>query len=180
MKNEQRWANPTLIGAQVRLVSIDGSHAPGMWEMVNDPIGAKFTATTATFTREQIDKWCASRPDQTDRIDLAIIEVVSDEFVGEVVLNHFDPITDFLGFRISLRAPRVYGKGFGTEATQLLTTHALDVMGLAGLRLEVLSSNERAIRLYSKIGFTPTRRFSDSDLEWLEMELHAADDSGAT
>ena len=32
-----------------------------MWEMVNEPEGVDPTATTATFTYEQIEAWCAGR-----------------------------------------------------------------------------------------------------------------------
>lgn len=51
-----------------------GRDAAAVWEMVNDVEGNDLTATTETITREQIDAWCGSRPEQDERLDIAIID----------------------------------------------------------------------------------------------------------
>ena len=60
-----------------------------MWDMVNDPEGTRLTGTTAAFTREQVDAWCAGLAARDDRIDWAITHG-SDEYLGEIVLNEID------------------------------------------------------------------------------------------
>src|SRR5262245_459219 len=74
MGASSRWVKPTLVGALVTLRAVASDDAEPMWEMVNDPEGNDLTDTTATFTYDQIREWCATRSDQDDRLDLAIVE----------------------------------------------------------------------------------------------------------
>ncbi len=160
-----------LIGERVTLRQLDGNDADAVWEMVNDTEGNDLTATTESFTRHQTDEWCASRPAQTDRLDLAIVENDTGEFAGEVVLNDFDATTDTCGFRISLRGPAWFGRGLGTEATRLIVAHGLDTIGLSSISLEVLARNPRARAVYDKIGFVAEREFDEDGESWIEMRI---------
>ena len=58
------WRKPTITGERVLLRPITAEDAEAMWEAVQDPEGRDLTATTATFTREQVAAWAASRADQ--------------------------------------------------------------------------------------------------------------------
>ena len=167
----QRWEAPVLIGERVTLRQLDEFDADAVWEMVHDAAGNDLTATTETFTRRQIDEWCRSRPEQDERLDLAIVHNDTGDFVGEVVLNEFDPETDACSFRISLRGPEWYDRGFGTEATGLVVAHGLDTIGLSWISLEVLARNLRARAVYDKLGFTTLREFDDHDESWIEMRI---------
>ena len=101
-----------LTGERVTLSQLDDRDAAVAWEMVNDVEGNDLTATTEAFTREHIDDWCGSRPEQDERLDLAIIDNKTGQFVGEAVLNDFDTATDSCGFRIALRWPCMVRSGF--------------------------------------------------------------------
>src|SRR5919107_1358942 len=56
-------------------------------------------------------------------------------------------------FHITIGEKDVWGKGYGTEATQLMLEHAFAHLGLHRVALAVFSFNERAIRSYEKAGF---------------------------
>ena len=145
-----------------------------MWQMVNDPVCQDLTATTAMFSYEQIREWCASRQVQDVRLDLAIVENATGEVIGEAVLNEYDEFDDAANFRISLRGPKWFGRGFGTEATRLLVQHGLNEVGLSQIHLEVLSRNMRAIRAYERVGFrTAGVREEDGEV-WISMEVGSA------
>lgn len=159
----------TLPGDVVTLRPITAADADAMWEMTQDAEGNDLTATTETFTRPQVDAWCASRIDQDERLDLAIIENATGEWAGEVVLNEFDPHGCTANFRISLRGPAWYGRGLGSEATALILAHGFVGIGLQAITLEVLARNPRARRVYVKHGFEETRRFVEDDEDWVEM-----------
>ncbi|MBY5932536.1 GNAT family N-acetyltransferase [Tateyamaria omphalii] len=61
------------------------------------------------------------------------------------------------------------GHGYGTEAMQVLATHAFDTMGLHRLGCRVLTFNERAIAAYKKVGFVVEGQERESafiDAEW--------------
>ena len=146
-----------------------------MWEMVNDPEGNDLTATTATFTFEQIRDWCATRAAQDERLDLAIVENATGAYAGEVVLNEYDAASDVANFRIALRGPAWYGRGLGTEATRLIVDHGLHTIGLSRITLAVLARNARAIRTYEKAGFRRTDETIEDGQTWVQMEIGSRD-----
>jgi RimJ/RimL family protein N-acetyltransferase len=166
-----RWTAPVLVGECVTLRQLDGHDSDAVWEMVHDAEGNDLTATTGTFTRQQIDDWCQSRPAQNERLDLAIVENTTGEFAGEAVLNDFEATTDSCGFRIALRGPAWFGRGLGTEATRLIVAHGLDTIGLSSISLEVLARNPRAQAVYRKVGFVSERRFDEDGESWIEMRI---------
>ncbi len=101
---------------------------------------------------EKIKEWYLSRNEQTDRLDLAIIEKENEALVGEVVFNEYDETTGNVNFRILIgEAGR--DKGLGTEATEIFLRYGFEVLGLHKVELEVYSFNPRAERVYRKNGF---------------------------
>ena len=136
---------------------------------LSEPVAS--TATTETFTFDQIADWYSSRPHQPHRLDLAIIENATGQFAGEVVLTESDAGPAQASFRISLRGPAWYGRGLGSEATALIVRHGFDVMELEQIDLEVLERNPRAHHVYEKVGFVETGRFEEEDERWVTMVI---------
>lgn len=56
-------------------------------------------------------------------------------------------------YAIGLFDPSVWGKGLGTEITQLVMRYAFDELSLHRVDLRVLEYNHRAIKCYEKCGF---------------------------
>jgi len=166
-----RWAKPTLHGALVTLRPMGADDADMLWELVHDPEGNDLTATTAEFTRSQVEAWCASRAECQERIDLVIVEQATGEPAGEVVLNEFDPTEESCNFRIALRGPAWYGRGLGGEATRLIVEHGLGTVGLRRITLSVLRRNPRAIRAYEKAGFVVTGEWPEDGEHWVGMAV---------
>lgn len=169
-----QWAKPVIVGSLVTLRPVVADDAAASWEMVSDPEGNDLTGTTQTFTREQVEEWCATRSSAPNRLDLAIVENATGEFAGEAVLNEHDPETATANFRIALRGPAWYGRGLGGEATRLLVAHGFDHVGLRRITLSVLARNPRAITAYERAGFVETGREVENGEEWVDMELRRA------
>jgi RimJ/RimL family protein N-acetyltransferase len=144
---------PILTGSRVRLEPLTSRHFDGFWAMANDPEGQRFTGTHRRFTEAEIRQWVATRQDHHDRADWAIVRVEDDMVLGEAVLNDLDVHNASANFRIALAGPHVFGRGYGTEATQLVVDYALDVAGLHRVHLQVFDFNPRAQRVYEKCGF---------------------------
>ncbi len=164
-----RWRKPTLTGERVVLRPVTAADADGC--------GRRCTTRRATtsprpppFTRSR-SRWCASRAAQEDRLDLAVVDAETGEYVGEVVLDEHDPEADSASVRIGLRGPAWYGRGLGSEATRLVVDHALRTMGLQRLTLGVLARNPRARRAYEKAGFRRVRDYVEDGEGWVEMEV---------
>lgn len=171
MPGGEEWRNPTIEGRLVLLRPFAEADLPAAWEMVNDPVGNDLTATTEAFDYEQVRDWYLSREQHTDRIDLAIVERSTGEFAGEVVLSDHEPDAGQCSFRISLRGPAWFGRGLGTEATDLVVRHGFEQLHLDRITLEVLARNPRATRTYEKIGFVTTDEIVEDGEAWIHMAI---------
>jgi RimJ/RimL family protein N-acetyltransferase len=152
---------PTLEGEMIRLRPIRADDAEAMWDMVNDSDGRRTTGTTAVWTRAETGAWCATVSGREGRIDLAITANGSDEYLGEIVLTDIDEALGSANLRLAMR-PGYRGRGYGTEAIELVLGLAFDGIGLHRVELDVLSINARALSLYENIGFTVEGRRRDA------------------
>ena len=97
-----------------------------------------------------------------------IIEV-GRRMIGEIRLDRLDMGDRRATLAIGIFDPEALGRGYGTEAIQLLLGHAFGEIGLHRVSLRVLAYNERAIRCYEKCGFIVEGRERESarvDGEW--------------
>jgi hypothetical protein len=63
-------SKPIITGERVVLRPIVAGDAQDLWDDLHDPDARRLTGTHATFTRDQIDRWCATRIDKDDRLRL--------------------------------------------------------------------------------------------------------------
>lgn len=153
---------PILQGKKVILQPFDVNDWERMLPILAEPEVSRLTgsvvndeeANTPNSTEEieNIKRWYQSRNNQTDRLDLAIVEKENGEIVGEVVFNDYEETTNNVNFRILIGAAG-RGKGLGTEATEIFLRYGFEVLGLHKVELEVYSFNPRAERVYRKNGF---------------------------
>lgn len=145
-----------------------------MWADAHDDEITFFTGSHGEFTRDRIDQWCATRPDQGDRLDLAVVDAESGGWMGEVVINDWDAENRSCGFRIALSAD-ARDHGIGTEATQLIVDYVfttIDDPQVNRISLEVYDFNPRGLAVYEKVGFLPEGVLRDA-LYW-KGEFHDA------
>ncbi|WP_342770158.1 GNAT family N-acetyltransferase [Xylanimonas allomyrinae] len=98
-----------LHGEMVRLRPIEARDAQRLWESLQDPEGMRQTGTTTSFTRAQVDEWAATVSDRPGRYDWAITpgavrggQPVSDELIGEIVLNDLDDVARSANLRLQM------------------------------------------------------------------------------
>jgi RimJ/RimL family protein N-acetyltransferase len=165
---------PVVKGDRVRLEPQGLEHFDGLWQMLNDEEGARMTGSRHRFEEEFARTWVATRQDHDDRADFAVVRNDDGEVLGEVVLNELDATNACCNFRIGLRGPEVFGKGYGTEATGLLLDYAFDLVGLHRVELEVYEFNPRGRRCYEKAGFVQEgvrRKALHWEGEWYDVVL---------
>ncbi|WP_369246726.1 GNAT family N-acetyltransferase [Streptomyces sp. R41] len=167
---------PVLTGDRTVLRPFTEDDALGMAEIVEDPEVSRFTGEpSAELTLERLRSWYGSRSAQTDRLDLAVTDRASGELVGEVVLYDWNPAGRSCTFR-TLIGPRGRGKGLGTEATRLIVGHGFEQLGLHRIELELYSHNQRARRVYDKVGFVEEgvrRQTETRDGVWVDETIMA-------
>ncbi len=165
---------PIIRGGRVLLRPIVAGDAEHMWTDLLDAEATRLTGTHTTFTRPQIDAWCASRVEQSDRFDLAVIDSGTGAWAGEIVINEWDPDNRSCSLRIAL-GPTSRDRGLGTEATRLIVDHLLDAIDdppVHRIGLEVYAFNARAIAVYERVGFR--REGVLRDALWWDGEFHDA------
>jgi RimJ/RimL family protein N-acetyltransferase len=172
---------PTLTGQRVVLRPVTVDDVPGLLDMIADTESNRLTGTHGpSIDPERARQWYATRGEQDDRLDLAVVDLATGEYAGEAVLNELDPDNRSCNFRIGLR-PSFQGRGLGSEATRLIVDYALDVAGLHRVSLEVYAFNPRARRAYEKAGFVYEGTLRDALLwegEWSDaivMSILATD-----
>lgn len=163
---------PTLTGERVVLRPLGPEHVDAMLAGTADPETCRLTGTHRTFTRDDIERWCATRAEQDDRLDYAVHDRATDLFVGDLAITNLNPDNLSCGFRIALDSAAT-GKGFGTEATRLIVDHVLG-LGIHRIDLEVYAFNPRARRVYEKVGFEYEGTLRDAlrwDGEWVDAHV---------
>lgn len=102
---------------------------------------------TDDATGEMLDRF-ASGPAQ-----MSIYTKDTDEFIGQISLFNIDSysISATMGIYI---AEAYRGKGYGSEAMKLMINHAFDYLRIHCIHLEVMDDNDKAIKVYEKLGFT--------------------------
>lgn len=143
---------PTIVGERIVLRPVAPSDAESMWLDLHDEEANRLTGTHDRITRDQVDDWCATRQDEDDRLDPAVVDGTTGEWLGEVVINEWDADNSSCSFRIALSAP-ARGHGIGTEATRLIVAYVFDELPVNRLELEVFAFNPRAMAVYEHVGF---------------------------
>lgn len=152
---------PTLTGSRVVLRPFTPVDVDAMGPVLADPDVIRFTGSAHSTAevdaaRPVLDdatrRWYETRAEQTDRLDLAIVDRATDRCVGEAVLNDWEPANQSCNFRI-LIGPEGRDRGLGSEATRLVLDHAFTTTDLYRIELGVYAFNPRARRVYERAGF---------------------------
>lgn len=86
-------------------------------------------------------------------IRCAIVEDGLDNILGLVSLTNMNAIHRTAEFHIMIGDSCNFGKGIGTFAATTMIKHAFENMNIRRIELNVLRDNERARKLYEKVGF---------------------------
>ena len=148
---------PTITGERIVLRPMAAGDADAMWADSHDAEITHFTGTHTDFEYHQVVTWCSTRAEQPDRLDLAVTDRATGDWLGEAVINDWDRDNRSCSFRIALSAP-ARDRGIGTEATRLLVDYVFDEIDdppVNRVSLEVYDYNPRGLAVYEKVGFRP-------------------------
>ena len=146
---------PVLRGEHIVLRPLTRDDAVPMARIMADPeigrlTGSALTSEEARAASSEPDQrtyeWYGTRASAPDRLDLGVVDLATEELMGEVVLNQLDRDVRACNFRI-LIGPDGRGRGLGTEATRLIVGHGFERLGLHRISLTVFGFNPRARRV---------------------------------
>lgn len=140
----------------MRLRRVEEKDAEGMLEWMQDPeIQKGFRFNAGSRDMKSVIHFIQNADIQLiDGSDMHYVIVDEyDEYLGTISLKDVDLTDKRAEYAICLRK-KAQGKGIATEATSEILRLAFEEYGLEKVYLNVLSENERAIRLYERMGFT--------------------------
>lgn len=143
----------TLAGGLVRLrlLAIDDLPMTLAWR--NRDEVRRWFRNSVVVDVEQHTAWFHQQQLTDDALMFIVEDAASGEAVGQVSIYNIDRETGEAEVGRFIAAPNASGKGFIRAAILALIHFAFEELSLARLYLEVFANNERAIRLYTSVGF---------------------------
>ena len=156
--------NLSLQGELVRLTALDlekSANSFARWGRDTEYLRLLDNDPPIPWSVEQIKKWQEKAQERAEALKELTFSIETLEAgderggrmigfleLGEIHWHHGDA---FLGIGIGERD--YWGRGYGTDAMQVLLRYAFDELNLHRISLTVFEYNTRAIRAYEKAGF---------------------------
>ena len=121
----------------------------------------KYPATRRSV-REYIRSFQGSRTD----LAFAIVDRATGRHIGNVTLNHIDPIHRTADTGIMIGCKQFWGRGIAYEAWSLLLGYAFDRLNLRKIIAGAVADNHASIRTLQKLGFQIEGVFREE--KWVE------------
>jgi RimJ/RimL family protein N-acetyltransferase len=157
-------ANP-LVGNLVRLCVFDpekDSEALARWNRDSEYQSLLSSGPSYLWTTKQVKEW--SEKHQDDLYSFGIHILGDDRLIGTTELSGIDWVAGNCWVGIGIGERELWGKGYGTEAMDLIVRYAFESLNLKRVSLTVFQYNERAVKSYLKVGFVEEGRFR----EWMQ------------
>lgn len=157
-------SKPELRGPRVLLRDVSADDVDARFALGNTPAIIRMFGGDPTqvrdITRDAAEAWVKAQ--QTE----AYAWVIEGDgaMLGSVRLHTVNHADKRAQIAIGILDPDALGKGYGTEAMQVLATHAFDTMGLHRLGCRVIDFNARARASYEKVGFVVEGREREAAL----------------
>lgn len=157
------WHPPYIGGKRVGLRRPRPADLAAVRRWYTDPELARLTRyQTRPMADAEIELFFRSRLLAADALAYCILELPSERLVGFTTFSALDADNGSVLFHITIGERDAWGRGLGTEATQLMLGHAFERLGLHRVGLTVFSFNARAIRAYEKAGFRAEGRLREA------------------
>jgi RimJ/RimL family protein N-acetyltransferase len=139
----------------IRLRELERSDLPRLNAWRNDKALLELLGNNFLFISSAIDEaWFDDYLQNRDRtVRLAIIVESSGEYIGNVNLTSIHRINRAAEFSILIGDKQYWSRGIGEQATRAMLQHAFVDLNLHRVSLSVIRENDRAIRVYRKVGF---------------------------
>lgn len=97
--------------------------------------------------------WVAALCQDRGAVHFAVVLCRDERHIGNCGLHGIDAGRHEARFGILIGDRTLWGKGYGTEAARLALAHGFGELHLGRICLRVAVGNERARRVYEKVGF---------------------------
>ena len=146
--------NPFLIGTKIYLRPLEREDAPLFVVWLNDREVTRTLLVSRPINLQAEVEYLENAYKSEHDTVLGIAVKETDKLVGSTGLQRMDFSNRHVRFGIFIGEKEEWGKGYGTEATLLMTQYAFETLNMNRVWLHVFADNERGIRAYERVGFT--------------------------
>ena len=150
----------SLEGELTRLRALEAEDVDLLYVWENDPAVWGVSGTLAPFSRHTLRRFLDEQ-----RFDLyaarqlrLVVETLDGRAVGLVDLFEFEPVDLRAGIGILIHGAGVRGRGFASDALDVLCRYARQVLGLHQLWCSVAPDNAASLTLFRRAGFVECGR----------------------
>ena len=157
VKSENMTIN-ALVGENIRLRAIEPGDLEFMYTIENDPMIWRVGNTLIPYSRHQLEQYILSSQHDlfSEKQVRLMIDLILPEHgkqtIGVIDLYDFEPQHKHAGVGIFI-LPSEQGKGYATEALQVLIRYCFEILNLHLLHCNITADNTSSIRLFEKAGF---------------------------
>jgi RimJ/RimL family protein N-acetyltransferase len=144
---------PYRIGRRVYLRPVEMEDVPMMCRWMNHPEVTRTLRVWRPMSVANEREWVEHVSRSQNDVACVIVTREEGRPIGTCGLMRIDWQARSAGFGIGIGEPDAWGKGFGTEATQLMTDIAFDTLNLNRVWLEVFAGHDSARHVYEKCGY---------------------------
>ncbi len=157
------WFPEALEGDRIVLRKHVPENVTAFQRWYSDPEVARLARyQDAPMRSDEIDRFFQLRALGHESLTMAIHVRGTDQLIGSCAFSQLDGENGSAMYHITIGEKDVWGRGYGTEATQLMLEHGFGMLGLHRVALTVFEFNERAIRAYRRCGFVVEGRARES------------------
>jgi RimJ/RimL family protein N-acetyltransferase len=144
--------------AGFRLRRPERTDIDALYIVKNDPdVASILGGSSTTYSKVDLEGWVEFHRAAKDEA-LFVIADTEDRAIGHVGLYKIDHLLRAAEFGILIGDRSNWGKGLGRACSRFAIEYGFDKLNLRRIYLEVLASNERAIKLYRSLGFVEEGR----------------------
>lgn len=142
------------IGKFVRLAMIDLEHDTALmarWNQNSEFQQLSDWGPSNLYSPKQYKAWMEKHIGELYVFSIRTLD--DDKVIGMLDLSGINWTARDAWLSVGIGEPEYWGKGYGTDAVNLLLRFAFEQLNLERVSLTVFEYNERAIRSYEKLGF---------------------------
>ena len=145
---------PTFLkGEKIRFTPVDTDDLETYYEWFNRPDIRRNLLQSRPITMEEERDFINNAIKSKDWAMFTVIDLESDRLIGNISLMRINPIDRTAELGIAIGDQEYQGKGFGTEAVEMILEYGFNTLNLQRIWLGVHDFNERAQKSYAKAGF---------------------------
>ena len=141
-----------------------------IYEIKSNPLNYNKEFTnfdTKIVTQEFINSWYYNLINETNTIRIGICLLTNNYLIGLITLGQIDYIKSKCELHINIDY-KYQGNGLGTESILLLINYVKNIIKLKEIHLNVHKDHDKAIKLYTKLGFNKENNINN----FLHMYLY--------